>query len=64
MTGLPFIPTHKQIEAVHAWQARQLQEQVVRPVVPHLKELFGVSYSEAVAIIRAANNKGGADATP
>lgn len=56
-----FTPTTEQIDAVHEWQARQLRDRVVRPIVPVLKEAFGVTASQAIAIIRAAN-EGGAHA--
>lgn len=57
-----FIPTPEQIDAVHEWRRLDFSHSLRRPIVPLLTERFGLSYADAVAVVRAA--QGGADATP
>jgi hypothetical protein len=63
MSADAFIPTAEQIDAVRDWQALQREQKVVRPIVPTLQNAFGVTASQAIAIVRAANAvRGGVDA--
>lgn len=53
-TGL----SHEHSEAITeaaAWLASPLRARIGRPLVPHLKETFGLSTAEAMQAIREAN---------
>jgi len=58
----PVIPTAEMVDAVADWHQRQFadRDHVHRPLVPHLRERFGLDNAQAIAVIRAANT-GGAD---
>lgn len=43
------------IEEAAAWLASPLRQRVNRPIVPHLKETFGLTTMEAMDAIREAN---------
>jgi hypothetical protein len=59
-----FSPTPEMIDAVAEWHQRQSDLQAHRPLVPHLRDRFGISNVEAVAVIRAsAHLTGGANAS-
>ena len=57
-----FTPTAEMVDAVGDWHQRQSadRDHVHRPLVPHLRERFGLDNAQAIAVIRAAN-MGGAD---
>lgn len=57
-----FKPSPEMIDAVAEWHQHQAGDRINRPLVPHLRERFGLDNMQAVTVIRAANN-GGADAT-
>ena len=57
-----FIPSAEMIDSVAEWHERQASDRINRPLVPHLRERFGLDNVQAVTVIRAAN-KGGTDAT-
>lgn len=50
-----FTPTPEMIDAISEWHQRQSADRINRPLIPHLRDRFGLSNSEAVAVIRAAN---------
>lgn len=56
-----FVPSAEQVDAVHEWRLRQSDDRIHRPLVPHLRERFGLDNLQAVAVIQAAQ-KGGRDA--
>lgn len=59
-----FTPSPEMIDAISDWHQRQPadRDHVHRPLVPHLRERFGLNNVQAIAVIRAAN-MGGADAS-
>jgi hypothetical protein len=57
-----FTPTAEMIDVVAEWRQRQPDDRIHRPLVPHLRERFGLDNVQAVAVIRAANGGGGAHA--
>ncbi|MBL8576146.1 MAG: hypothetical protein JNK47_02885 [Mesorhizobium sp.] len=68
MVALAYTPTAEQVDAVHEWRERRKHSKA-RAIVPVLREAFGISAGQAVAVIRAANadvliyqDAGGADA--
>ena len=69
MASLPHTaPEHEHSAAIDVaaeWLARTPSEQINKPIVPHLKQQFGLSTGEAVEAIRQAQalREGGADAS-
>lgn len=63
MDALPLTaPEHSQsaaIDAASEWLALNPRDRINRPVVPMLRDRFGLSALEAVEAIRAANLKHG-----
>jgi hypothetical protein len=57
-----FSPTPEMIDAVAEWHQRQSDFRVRRPLVPHLRERFGLDNLQAIEVIRASD-KGGANAS-
>ncbi|OJU07139.1 MAG: hypothetical protein BGN87_11510 [Rhizobiales bacterium 65-79] len=60
MMPVSFTPTAEMIDAVAEWHQRQSEIRIHRPLVPHLRERFGLDNIQAVAVINAANGKRGA----
>ncbi|WP_163265617.1 hypothetical protein [Chelativorans alearense] len=51
-------PEHEHSAAIDAaaeWLALPPHKQIDRPIVPHIREQFGLSVSEAIEAIREAN---------
>ena len=57
-----FTPSPEMIDAVAEWHQRQSQDRIHRPLLPHLRDRFGLDNVQAIAVIRAAN-QGDADAS-
>lgn len=55
-----FQPSREMLDAVAEWHQRQMETRIFRPLIPHLRERFGLDNAQAIAVIRAANAKGGA----
>jgi hypothetical protein len=58
MAPASFTPTPEMLDAVAEWRQRRAEDRISRALVPVLQVRFGISASEAVAIIRAANKRG------
>ena len=63
MAAETFTPAPEHVDAVHTWRAIPAEKRIGRPLVPLLRERFGVTALQAIAIIRAANSGRDADAT-
>lgn len=50
-----FTPTPEMVDAVSEWHQRQGAEQIRRPLVPFLRDQFGLDNAQAIAVIRAAD---------
>lgn len=55
MTVAEFTPTREMIDAVAEWHARQPGDRINRPLIPSLRERFGLDNAQAIAILREAN---------
>jgi hypothetical protein len=58
----PFSPTREQIDAVQDWRQRRSEARIAEPIVPLLVRRFGLNALQAIACIRAANDREAADA--
>lgn len=59
-----FRPSREMIDAVADWQARRAIERVNRPLIPHLRDCFGLDNRQAIAVLDAANRERGQNADP
>lgn len=57
----PFIPTPEMVDAVAEWHQRQPHDRVNRPLIPHLRDCFKLDNAQALAVIRASHEPGGAN---
>lgn len=55
--GTPFVPTREQLDCVTEWRQRRNRERIATPIVPLLVKRFGVTALEAVAILKAAEQR-------
>ena len=50
-----FTVTPAMVEVVHGWRERPVHEQIQKPLIPHLREEFGLTYPQAQAVVLEAN---------
>ena len=50
-----FTVTSAMIDAAREWRERPSHEQALQPLVPHLRERFGLSYAQAQEVVLEAN---------
>ena len=50
-----FSVTPEMIGAVRAWRERPPHKQAAEPLVPHLRETFGLNYEQAQAVVLETN---------
>jgi hypothetical protein len=57
MTALtaPEHETSAAVDEAAAWLATAPRDRIGRPIIPHLREMFGLSASEAIESVREAN---------
>jgi hypothetical protein len=46
------------IDEAAAWLSKHPRDRIHRPIVPHLKQAFGLSTADAIEAIREANLRG------
>lgn len=50
-----FTVTPEMIDAVSTWRNRPSRAQIAQPLIPHLRETFGLNYEQAQAVVLEAN---------
>ena len=58
----PFTPSPEMVDAVAEWHERNPHERVNRPLIPHLRQCFGLDNAQAIAVIRASAHPATEDA--
>ena len=53
MATSDFQPTPAMVAAVAEWHERRPDDRIRRPLIPHLKEKFGINNAEAISVLRA-----------
>lgn len=51
----PFIVTAEMVDELAEWHQRHPKDRINRPLIPHLRQRFGLDNAQALAVIREAN---------